>query len=104
MQVSKIYAVLNEDEVVFASEDRNEAEAFAEDKRYEARKRVLNDWDNDDPDVRDLDEADLQAGADGDIYEVIKVDLSKKTEDNMVELDNGVEIEVEEILEMLSNN
>lgn len=104
MKFSKVYVVTKIDEIVFASEDIDEARGFAESKHYEARKNVLNDWGNDDPDERDLADAEWQAGADGEFYEVAEVDLSNKSEDDKVELDNGEEIEVAEILEKLNHN
>ena len=104
MKFSKVYVVTKIDEVVFASEDIDEARGFAESKQYQERESVLNEWDNDDPDERDLGYAEWQAGADGEYYEVEEVDLSNKTEDDTVELENGNEVEVADILEMLRHN
>lgn len=101
MKYSKAYLVINEGEVVYASTNKEDAQAYADDQGYEARQDVLKEWENDDPTDEDIAEADFQAGFDGDYYEVEQVDISNKTEDDMVELSDGNEINVSDILEML---
>lgn len=101
MKYNTVYIVINEGEVAYASEDKEDAEAYADTKGYEARKRVLNEWGNDDPSDEDIGEADLQAGMDGDFYEVEKVNISGKSEDDTIELSDGIEINVSDILEKL---
>ena len=49
-------------------------------------------------------EAAFQAGFDGCIYEVFKIDLSKFSEDDTITLDDGTEIDVSEIIEKLNEN
>jgi|GEM_PF-5345584 len=101
MKYNILYVVMNEGEVEYASMDKEMAEAYADDRMYKARERVLDEWGNDDPTEKDIAEADFQAGFDGDYYEVVKVDISNLTEDDMIELPDGSEIEVSEILEKL---
>ena len=96
-----IYVVINEGEVSYASTDKESANAYADTQGFEARVRVLEEWDNEDPSEDDIEEADFQAGFDGDYYEVVKVDISNLVEDDTVELPDGTEIEVSEILEKL---
>lgn len=101
MRNGKIYVVMNEGEVAYASTDKESANAYADTQGFEARARVLEEWGNDDPSEDDIAEVDLQAGFDGDYYEVVKVDISNLAEDDTVELPDGTEIEVSEILEKL---
>lgn len=101
MEYSIVYIVMNEGEVVYSSEDNESAEAYADNKGYEARERVLEEWGNDDPSEKDIAEADFQAGYDGDYYEVIEVDISGLTNDDMVELPDGSEINVSDILDKM---
>ena len=104
MKYGIVYVVMNEGEVEYASTNKEYAEAFADNKGYDAAQEVLEEWDNDDPTDEDIAEAGFQAGFDGDYYEVVKVNIANKTEDDMVELPDGTEIEVVEILEKLSTN
>ncbi|MEY8425069.1 hypothetical protein AALB52_20480 [Lachnospiraceae bacterium 38-14] len=101
MKYNTVYIVINEGEVVYASEDKEDADAYADTKGYEARQRVLSEWGNDDPSDEDVAEADLQAGMDGDYYEVKRVNLSNKSEDDTIELSDGTEIDVSDIIEKL---
>lgn len=97
-----VYVVLREGEVVFASEDREDAEGYAESKGFEARAEVLDEWGIDDPSEKDVFEADWQAGFDGDCYEVEAVNLSNLTEDDKVMVSDGTEIDVSDILTLLA--
>lgn len=97
-----VYVVLREGEVVFASEDWEDAEGYAESKGFEARAEVLDEWGIDDPSEKDVFEADWQAGFDGDCYEVEAVDLSNLTEDDKVIVSDGTEIDVSDILTLMA--
>lgn len=101
MKYDIVYVVMCEGEVEFASTDEESAEGYADNQSYNARQEVLDEWGNDDPTEKDIAEADFQAGFNGDYYEVVKVDISNKTEDDMVELPDGNEVEVSDILEKL---
>lgn len=101
MKYNNVYVVMREGDVVYASTDKEMAEAYADSQMCNAREAVLKEWGNDDPTEKDIAEADFQAGFDGDYYEVIKVDISNKTEDDTLELPDGSEIEVSDILEEL---
>lgn len=101
MKFSIVYIVMNEGEVVYASENKELAEAYADNQGYEARGRVLDEWENDDPSDEDIWEADFQAGYDGGCYEVQRVDISNLTDDDTVEILDGTEIDVSDILEKL---
>lgn len=99
---SKVYVVISDGEVVYASEEREMAVGFAHTKTCEAGQRVLDEYGNDDPSDRDMAEAVFQAGFDGDYYEVVKVDISGLDSDDVVELDSGEELDVSDILEAMS--
>lgn len=101
MKFSIVYIVMNEGEVVYASENKELAEAYAFNKGCKARERVLDDWENDDPSDEDIWEAGFQAGYDGDYYEVERVDISNLADDGTVEILDGTEIDVSDILEKL---
>ncbi len=101
MKYDIVYVVICEGEVEYASTDEETAEDYADEQMYIAREEVLDEWDNDDPTEKDIAEADFQAGFDGDYHEVVKVDISNRTENDMVELPNGNEVEVSDILEKL---
>lgn len=99
-----VYIVLREGEVVYASEDQECAEGYAENKGLEAREEVLVEWGNDDPSEKNLFEADWQAGYDGDCYEVESVDITGLTEDDTVTVADGSEINVSDILKKLNED
>lgn len=101
MKYNNVYVVMREGDVVYASTDKEMAEAYADSQMYNAREAVLDEWGNDDPTEEDIAEADFQAGFDGDYYEVIEVDISNKTEDDALELPNGDEVDVSDIFEKL---
>lgn len=54
------YVVMNQGEPVFASEDEEEAEGYANEQRYKAREEALNEMGIDDPDEDDINDADLK--------------------------------------------
>jgi hypothetical protein len=101
MKFDIVYAVMCEDQVEYASTAKEYAEEYADSQRYKARQEVLDEWGNDDPTEENIAEADFQAGFDGNYYEVVKINLSGKTEDDVVELPDGDEVEVSDILEKL---
>lgn len=101
MEYDIVYIVMCEGEVVYASVDRESAEGYAYDQTCKAIQEVLDEWGNDDPTEDDIDDAELQSGQDGVCYESHEIDLSSKTEDDIIELPDGSEIEVFEILEKL---
>lgn len=102
-----VYYVVNEGEVKFASYDKDEANNFADKNNDEDTNEVLENWgygDEDDISEKRMAEAAFQAGFDGGIYEVFKIDLSKFSEDDTITLDDGTEIDVSEIIEKLNEN
>lgn len=99
-----VYVVTNEDEVVNVFETMEEAEWYKENKGTEAIQRVLDEWGIDDPTEEDIGDANIQAGIDGDYYEIEPVDISDMEEDDVIQLANGTEIDMEEILETLKAN
>ncbi len=101
MKYKIVYLIIKESDVVYASEDKESANGYAEEKNYKARIRVLKEWSIDDPTNKDIAEADYQVGYDGDFHEVKKVDISNLTEDDTIEIDDGTEIHVSDILENL---
>lgn len=103
MKYNKVYIVVNEGIgiVEYASTEREKAHEYAEEQFYKARQVVLDAWENDDPTDENIVEADFQAGLDGACYQVVKVNLEGKTEDDVIELSDGIELEVSDILENL---
>ena len=96
-----VYIVMHDGTVEYASRDECKAQAFADDHFDRARKEVLEDWEIDDPTEKDLDEAAYQAGYDGDVYTVHKIDIANKTNEDTIELSDGDEVDVAEVLEKL---
>lgn len=101
MKYDIVYVVMCEGEVLYVSKEEESAEGYADNQGYKARQEVLDEWGNDDPTENDIAEADFQAGFDGDYYEVVKVNISNLTENDMVEFPDGSEIEVSDILKKL---
>ena len=95
------YIVVNEGEVVYASDEEESAIAYADNANEEACLESLGEMGIDDPSEKDLAEAAFQAGYDGGCYEVERVDLTDKTEDDVISISDGSEIDVTEILEKL---
>ena len=98
MKYEIVYVVMCEGEVEYASIDKENAKEYADNQSYNVRERVFDEWDNDDPSEEDIAEANFEAGFNGDYYEVVKVDISNRKEEDMVELPNGDEVEVSDIL------
>ena len=69
-----------------------------------AIQRVLSEWGIDDPTEEDINAANIQAGIDGDYYEIEAVDISDMAEDDVIYLTNGAEVDMEEIIETLKVN
>lgn len=101
MKYNNVYIVIHEGDVVYASTDKESAEGYADEQMYNAREAVLDEWENDDPTEKDIEDADWQVGLNGDFYEVIKVNISNKMDDDTLELPNGDEVDVSDILEKL---
>lgn len=104
MKYDKVYIVINEGEVAFASKDSELAHSYADNKEIEANQEVLADWDIDDPTDKDIMEAGFQAGYDGGCFEVEIVNISGLSEDDTIEISDGTEIDVSDILEKLEEN
>lgn len=96
-----VYLVMNYGEPIYASKDKNEAENIAYNRNINAREEVLEDWGMDDPDTEDLDDAEIQAGFDGDYYEVVSVNIFAHQDDDQLQLDDGTEVDYNTILELL---
>lgn len=103
MKYGKVYIVMNEGEVVYASTDKESASAYSDSQSYAARERILSEWGNDDPTEENIAEADFQAGFDGYYYEVVEVDISGLTKDDTYELPDETEIDVSDILEKMDS-
>ena len=100
MKYSIVYAVMCDGEVAYASTNREDAREYVEDKGYKARKEILERNDVDDPEVGDIAYADFIAGYE-EYYEIEIIDITNKAEDDIIELSDGGEIEVSEILDKL---
>ena len=102
-KLSIVYAVIQEGEVIFACEDEEFAEAFAENRFDSAIKSILEEQDIDDPDEEDISNAAFKAGYDGDHCEVEMLDLSGLTEDDEVKISDGTFIDVYDIYKVFSD-
>lgn len=76
-KIGIVYVVTSEGEVVYASRDKETAEAYADGQMYKARDEALEEMGCDDPSEKDIAEADWMAGYDGGVYEVYKVNLDE---------------------------
>ena len=99
-----VYVVTNEYEFADVFETMEEAEWYKQSKGTEAIQRVLDEWGIDDPTEEDIDNANIQAGIDGVCYEIEPVDISGMKEDDVIQLTNGAEVDMEEILKTLKAN
>ena len=99
-----VYIVTNEDEFADVFETLEEAEWYKQSKGTAAIQRVLSEWGIDDPTEEDINAANIQAGIDGDYYEIEAVDISDMAEDDVIYLTNGAEVDMEEIIETLKAN
>ena len=99
-----VYVVTNEYEFADVFETMEEAEWYKQSKGTEAIQRVLDEWGIDDPTEEDIDNANIQAGIDGVCYEIEPVDISGMEEDDVIQLTNGAEVDMEEILKTLKAN
>lgn len=100
MKNNIVYLVMNDD-LVYATKNKRKAEQFVEEKTYQARQWALDQMGEDDPDEEDIAEADFWAGYEGEYYEIERIDLSKSTEDDLIELSNGYQLSVADIRGMI---
>lgn len=98
MKYKILYAVINEGDVVYASENEESAKAQVDNQYIKARENILNEWGNDDPTCEDIEEADFQADYNGEHYSVEMFDVSNLTEDDTVVGNKGTEIDVLDLL------
>lgn len=103
MEYDEVYIVINEGELVYASTDKDSADAYAESKGYEARTQALDDMGIDDPTEKDIADADQLAGYGG-YYDVQVISLYGKEDDDCISLEDGTELCVWEIKEKLEEN
>ena len=96
-----IYIVLNEGELVYASYDEDEANGYAYSHTQEGVNATLEEWGNDDHTDKDLEEAAFHNGFDGGFYSVIEVDVDDADEYGNITLDDGTEVCVEDILDII---
>lgn len=101
MNYNTVFVVLKEGEIVYASSDKDSAEAYSYNQDCRGIDEVLADWGNDDPTDEDIAEAAFQAGLDGDICDIQSVNLSGKTEDDTIILEDGSEVTVAEIVAVM---
>lgn len=105
-ELDTVYVVINEGEAVFASEDMEKAEAFADYKNNAGIEAAARGMDLDEDD--DRSDAAIQAGFDGDYYEVGIASLKGITdEDSMVTVrlqSSEAEVEYSEIVNLLETN
>ena len=105
MKYGTVYVVMRDGTVEYASTDEYLAEEFAESHNYNSRQDVLDELGIDDaPTEKDIAEADFLRGFDGDFFEVIPLDISNLTKDDIATLPDGDEIEVSCILKKLKTS
>ncbi len=101
-----VYLAMDTDgEIKFASEDREDVEAYIDNYGYEARDRAMQELGMDeDADEKDLAEAEFYAGTEGDFLELHQVNISGLDENDEVTLEDGTELSVGDILEKLNSD
>ena len=99
----KVYVVINEGEVVFASEDHKTAQYFTDEKNYAGCRSAMRKMGHGENVASEEDKVDIQSAFDNSYYEVVKLDLFGKTGDDEVELPDGNKIPVYEILDVLED-
>lgn len=99
-----IYVAISEDEPVFASESFEEVDYYAEERNSQEIDAILKEWGIEDPEEKDIEEATIQAGFDGKIFDVVSVDLLSYSEEDEIELSNGIVIDYNDIIELLEKN
>jgi len=89
-----VYAVLNEGEIVFASKDEELANSYADKSWQEDIQETADEYDFDLDNPKQLDAAQYQAGFDGGVYDVVKVDTDKfdDNDEMTVQLSVGEEV------------
>ena len=89
-----VYAVLNEGENEFASEDEELANSYADKSWQEDIQETADEYDFDLDNPKQLDAAQYQAGFDGGVYDVVKVDTDKfdDNDEMTVQLSVGEEV------------
>lgn len=98
-----IYVVMNEGEPVYASVNKDEAEAYTYTQNINGTNETLEEWGNDDPTDEDMAEAAFQNGFDGGYREVVCIDIDKADEDGTITLSDGTEIVVADVLDFLAD-
>lgn len=101
MEYEIVYVVMKDQEVVYASTNSDDAENYSFNKNLEAGQEVLDDWENDDPTDKDILGASFKGGFDGGYHDVVEINISNKTEGEVIQLENGEEIDVTEVLKKL---
>lgn len=102
----EVYLVLFEDELVYASEGKEFAEAYIGRKIDEIRESNFYEMKKDKEDISDCLEVEYQIGYDSDeehMYEMHKVELQGKSVRDWMEVD-GKEISVSSIYRFLENS
>ena len=104
----KVYTVINEGEVVYASESSEEAESYAETETDKMITRAAEEMGIDMDDVDQVWKAQYQAGYDGGVYDVVEIDTDDFDENDEMEvqLDSGGEETIEryDVEQFLENN
>ena len=102
---SQVYVVINEGEAVFATNNEEVADAYAENAIdncvYDTVEECGRDIDDLTPE--ELEEMSFMSGFDGGYYEVQSFELDIENRDNnpdTVELDDGTELDVDDIFDV----
>ena len=100
------YIVVRSGEIVFVSDNEEEAEEYANQKMDEAIDEAAEEMGIDADDIDQVWRAQYQAGYDGEIYETVEIDTDNFDEDGEMEIILPSEEEVtlcEDDLERLMN-
>lgn len=98
-----IYVVMNDGEMVYASIDRDDADAYAYTQNVNGANETLEEWGNDDPTDEDMAEAAFQNGFDGGYHEVVCIDIDKADDNGIITLLDGTEVNVADVLDFLAD-
>ena len=101
-----VYVVINEGDVVYVSDDEENARAYAENQWDASVNETAKDMGLDLNEESGVLKAAWQAGSDGGTFEVGKIDLDNYQEDDVitVSLENGDEADIDynDICELLN--
>lgn len=90
----RVHVVMNEGEMVYASENEDEAEAYAFNRNVNG---IAGEIDSDDPTYEDIAEAAFMNGFNGGHHEVLTVDTEDANDEEEITMYNGDTVTLSDI-------